>query len=171
MVAIAVAGACVLGACGKNGSKSVATTTVATAPTTTAAPTIVFPPTSLRVEGFSPGVNQAGFYPAATVNVVACAGPSGGPAAVSFTIPPGGPGTPARTAMTVATTAVVTTGRAEVRDHAGRVLYAATDASLKPADHGSLVLSMTNVAGSDSDGRRVAAGAVNVSGDYLCPSH
>jgi hypothetical protein len=154
-----------LAAC--NSDNKAATTTTAAAPVTTLPP-IVYPATNLTVNGFSPGVNQAPFYPAANVSAVTC--PLSGTArTVTFTLPPGAAGTSPRTAMTTATTLVISPGKAELHDSSGRVLYRETSATLKPSDHGAVVLAMTNVASADSSGRRVAAGSLNISGDYLCP--
>lgn len=133
-------------------------------PTTPTTLRILFPPTDLTVNGFSPGVNQAPFYPTATVKSVTC--PAG---SVTFTVPAGGPGTASGTALTVATTAVVTKGKGELRDSAGKVLYSQSSPNIAVAAHGSFVLSMVPVASTDTAGRRVAAGSVNVGGDYLCP--
>ena len=44
-----------------------------------------------------------------------------------------------------------------------------TSKSLTVADHGSFVLAMVPVAATDSQGRRVAQGSVDIGGDYLCP--
>ena len=152
-----------LAACSNGSGKTSTTTTVAGPPTSTTIQ-ILHAPTNLTVNGYSPGVNQAPFYATATVTKVTC--PAG---SVTFTVPAGGPGTAPNTAMTVPTTVVVTKGKAELRDSNGKVLYSQSSASLGIAAHGSFVLSMVPVASTDSGGRRVAAGSVNVGGDYLCP--
>ena len=165
-IGVAVVALVLLAACNSNNKTAATTSSAATSPPTTAGPQ--YPPTDLTVNGFSPGVNQAPFYPQGRVTAVTC--PLNGTAhTVTFTIPAGGAGTASGSAMTVPTTVVITLGKAEARDAAGRVLYREASNTLVPADHGSIVLAMTNVAGSDTSGRRVAAGSLNVVGDYLCP--
>ena len=152
-----------LAAC-SSGSGKKATATTTTEPPTSTTLLILHAPTKLTINGYSPGVNQGPFYSTATVTKVTC--PAG---SVVFTVPPGGPGTAAGTAMTAATTVVVTPGKAQLRDSAGKVLYSETSKTLTISDHGSFVLAMVNAAATDSQGRRVAAGSVDIAGDYLCP--
>lgn len=161
---LAVVAFVALAGCSSGSDKSSAASTTSTGPTTPTTIEILHPPTNLTVNGYSPGVNQAPFYATATVTKVTCP-----PGSVTFTVPPGGAGSAPNTAMTVATTAVVTNGKAELRDSSGKVLYSETSKSLTIAGHGSFVLSMVPVASTDAGGRRVAAGSVNVGGDYLCP--
>ena len=165
-IGVAAVALVLLAACKSDNKTAATTSSVATTPPTTAGPQ--YPPTDLTINGFSPGVNQAPFYPQAKVTAVTCA-VNGTAHSVTLTIPAGGPGTAAGSAMTAPTTVVVTLGKAEARDAAGRVLYREASNTLVPTDHGSIVLAMTNVAGSDTSGRRVAAGSLNVIGDYLCP--
>jgi hypothetical protein len=159
---VCVAALCSLAACGSGKGTSSATSAPTT--TTTAAPTVQYRPTKLSVSGFSPGVNQAPFYPTIEITAVTCSAGT-----VTAAIPAGGPGTPAKSALTVPTSLVFRTGRAELRDRAGKVLYNEVDRTLSANTHGSVVISMTNVATTDTDARRVAVGAFDVSGDYLCP--
>jgi hypothetical protein len=121
------------------------------------------------VSGVSPGVEQAPFYPQVTVTSVVC-GPSGTGRYVAVGVPAGGPGTQAGSALTELTVALVTNGKAVIKDLSGRVLYEEDMPTISVSRHGSLVLSLTNVAAQSGDGRSVPDGAVNISGDYTCPA-
>jgi hypothetical protein len=121
------------------------------------------------VSGVSPGVEQAPFYPPVTVASVVC-GPSGSGRYVAVGVPAGGPGVQAGSALTEPTVAFVLNGKAVIKDLAGKVLYEEDMPTISVARHGSLVLSLTNVAPQSSDGRAVPDGAVNISGDYTCPA-
>ena len=160
---LTVAALCSLAACG-GGKGSSSTTSAPTTTTTTAAPTVQYRPTKLSVSGYSPGVLQAPFYPTVEITKVTCA-----PGTFTAAIPAGGAGTTPKTALTVPTSLVLRAGHADLKDHAGKVLYSEVDRSIAVSDHGSVVLSMTNAAAADTDGRKVSVGAFVVSGDYLCP--
>ena len=162
--AMAVVAMVVIAACGTGEPARTSAPTLASPTTaTTSPPTIIYPATKLSIAGYSGGVNQAPFYPPVVVTAVTC--PTAPTRSVIATLPAGGSGT----ALSVPTTLVIEAGKAEVRDHAGRALYREAKPSLAPSDHGSLVLSMTAAASSDSDRRRVPYGALDISGPYLCP--
>jgi hypothetical protein len=159
----------VLAGCGQSSTSAHTTTPPAahatTAPTTTAAPT-----SSLSASGFGPGVEEAPFYPTETISSVLCGTKPGGGVFVEMTLPAGGPGTTAGSALTEATTIVVVTGHAEVKDHTGKVIYSDSESTITVASQGALALSMPNVTYIGGDQKPVEAGAVNVSGSYTCPA-
>lgn len=160
------------GACASGGGRAVATTTSMSGETTLAPTTTARAVSSLTVSGVSPGVEQAPFYPQVTVTSVVCgpSGPSGSGRYVAVGVPPGGPGTQAGSALTELTVAFVMDGKAVIKDLSGRVLYEEDMPTISVSRHGSLVLSLTNVAGQSGDGRSVPVGAVDISGDYTCPA-
>ncbi|HWW54579.1 MAG TPA: hypothetical protein VNY84_12460, partial [Acidimicrobiales bacterium] len=126
------------------------------------------PTSDLSAAGFGPGVEEAPFYPDVSIGSVSC-GPSPTGGFVEIQLPPGGAGTTAGSALTEATTVVVVAGRAEVKDHTGKVLYADAEPTITVARHGDLALSMPNATDIGGDQRPVDAGAINVSGSYNCP--
>jgi len=89
---------------------------------------------------------------------------------VEVQLPAGGAGTTPGSALTEATTTVVVAGRAEVKDHTGKVLYADAEPTIVVAPQGVLALSMPNVTEVGGDQRPVEIGAVNLSGNYTCPA-
>jgi hypothetical protein len=164
LVALLLASAC------SSGTSQSASTSTPPPPVTAAAPTTTAKAvSSLTVSGVSPGVEQAGFYPPVTVTSVVC-GPSGTGRYVALALPVGGPGTPAGSVLTEPTIAFVVAGKAVVKDFAGKVLYEEDMPSISVARRGSVVLSLTNITSQSGDGRAVADGAVNISGDYVCPA-
>jgi len=137
------------------------------APTTLPSTTTTAPPSNLTVIGVSPGVEQANFYPSATVTAVRCGTSPQGPF-VAFLIPPGGAGTPPGSAMTLTTAVVVVDSKAEVKDHTGKVLYEQDLQGVTLGTTGNLVLSLNSVTYIGGDRRSVAQGAINITGSYAC---
>jgi len=141
-----------------------------TAPTTKATTTTAAPAVSaLTVQGVSPGVEQAPFYPQITVSSVTC-GPTAGGRYVALTLPAGGPGAPAGSVMTEATVAFIVPGKAVVEDFARKVDYEQDSGNITTARRGTFVLSLTNVTFSSGDNKSVPVGAINIEGDYTCPA-
>ena len=167
LTATLLAGAC------SSAPRSAATTTTPRPGAATLAPTTTARAVSrLTVSGVSPGVEQAPFYPQVTVTSVVCgpSGPSGTGRYVAVGVPAGGPGTQAGSALTELTVALVTNGKAVIKDLSGKVLYEEDMPTISVSRRGTLVLSLTNVAAQSGDGRSVPDGAVNISGDYTCPA-
>ena len=89
---------------------------------------------------------------------------------VEMTLPPGGPGTTAGSELTEATTVLVVNGHAEVKDHTGKVIYSDAESTITATPQGAFALSMPNVTYIGGDQKPVEAGAVNISGNYTCPT-
>lgn len=166
LVAASVAG------CSHVGASSLNTGTVPPTVLTSLAPTA--PPTTaqstdLTVAGYSPGVNQPPFYPNTTISSVSCgSGPGGG--FVLVNLPAGPSGTPAGSALAEPTVIIIVPGKAELKDHTGKVLYNEVPGQVSTGRQGTLVLSMVSTTYIGGDGRTVEQGAVDVSGNFACPA-
>ena len=144
----------------------------------TALPTTTVPPTTsttapvtskLEVTGVRPGVLQNPFYPMITVTSVTCGAAPAKGRFVRIVLPPGGPGTPARSALTEPTAVIVVPGEARLVDRTSKVLYDERMPSIVTAAQGAFVLTMENVAGTSGSGLSVQVGALQLNGDYTCP--
>lgn len=155
----------VAASCGSSGH-SATRATLPTVTTSTEPPTTTTTAVSaLTVIGVSPGVNQDPFYPSATVSSVTCGNaPSG--RFVRFAVPGGGSD---RQALAATTTVTVTTGKAVLTDHTGKILYEEDRPSITVAARGAFVLSLVSSTFVGGDGKSVNQGAMNISGNYACP--
>lgn len=138
-------------------------------PSTAATTTTTLAVSHLEVVGVRPGVNQAPFYPMATVTSVTCGtGPKG--RFVRIDVPAGLAGTTARSAMTELTAVIVVPRGAVLVDQTAKVLYSEVSSSIKPSTGGPLVLALQSITSRGGHGLVVQSGVVQVNGDYACPT-
>jgi hypothetical protein len=135
--------------------------------TTTSTPAPPAAVSNLIVNGVSPGVEQAPFYPATTVTYVAC-GPVPGGNFLEFIVPPGTAPGYTQSAMANATAVIVVPGEAVLVDRTGKTLYQQKLAGITTGTQGALVLSLTNATSTSGAGGVVESGAVDVSGTFKC---
>lgn len=162
MVAVAALAGC------KGGTAVTKVTVPSTSTTSTTAPAL----SQLNVVGVRPGVLQAPFYPQITVTQVSCGVDPGRGRFVRIDLPAGGAGTPVHTVFTKPTAVIVVPGAAVVVDprYPHRVLYDEAMINITTGTQGVFVLSMSNFNATGSDGLTVAAGALQLNGDYQCPT-
>ncbi|MGH9125187.1 MAG: hypothetical protein ACRDZ8_10745 [Acidimicrobiales bacterium] len=164
LAALCLAAACLAG-CSKSSVGQTTTTVAATTTSTTPSAT------SLTIDGVTPGVLQAPFYPQVTVTKVTCgAAPKGG-MFVRIDLPAGGPGTPAHSVLAAPTAVIVVPGAAILINpqYPNRVLYEEAMQSIATGA-GDFVLTLANFVGTGADGATVEVGNVQISGGFQCPS-
>lgn len=167
LATLCLAAAC-LGACSKATVGQTATT-VAASTTSTTAPSA----TSLVVDGVSPGVLQAPFYPQVTVTQVSCGSAPKGGVFVRIDLPAGGAGTPAHSVLAAPTAVIVVPGAAILIDprYPNHVLYEEGMQSITTGTGSeAFVLTLANFVGTGADGATVEVGNVQVNGGYQCPA-